>query len=83
LGGCTRQSNRTPGLNTKGGEKMTLQDFIDVLDLYDPETLIIHHGENCMRITGDDELSRLSSVMLSKTVAKIMYDPMGIVVIID
>jgi hypothetical protein len=50
---------------------MTLQDFIDVMDMRGEKRLIIYHGLNRLDLFGDDELSLLSEATRQSSVTRI------------
>lgn len=50
---------------------MTLQDFIDVMDMRGEKRLIIYYGTNRLDLNGDDEVSLLSEATRQSTVRRI------------
>jgi hypothetical protein len=62
---------------------MTLQDFLDVMEMKDPEQLLIFHGTKVITIAGDDDIQTLTARQLEKPVVKIKPFGRGITVRID
>lgn len=62
---------------------MNLEDFLDVMEMHDPQTLIIKHGQKTIIITGDDELQQITARQKEHEVVKISPCGNGIIVRID
>lgn len=62
---------------------MKLQEFLDVMELHDPQVLLIFHGTKVITIAGDDDIQTLTLRQLLKPVIKIKAITNGISVRID